>query len=350
MTEDIRYMTRCLQLAANGRGHVSPNPMVGAVVVYDGRIIGEGFHAYYGGNHAEVQAIQSVKEPALLKKSTLYVNLEPCSHYGKTPPCAELIIQKQIPHVVIAALDPFPEVSGRGANRLTEAGVKVDVGVLEKEAQELNSAFYRAQWSNRPYITLKWAQSMDGYIDRTRDTAHIAPIIFSTHQTRRLVHKLRAESDAILVGTDTYLLDRPSLNVRYWAGKSPQRVVIDRNLRIPENLFVNQTDNPIWVYSQKNKRSTADVQYIDLAEEQDFLRAMLCDLKSKGIQSLLIEGGSKLQQSFIDLQLWDRVRVETSPFQLFSGIKAPLMDYKTNLSVEKKFYEKNFITTYLHTS
>ena len=213
-------MRRCLQLAALGRGHVSPNPMVGAVVVHKGKIIGEGYHRRCGEAHAEVNAIRSVKNEELLRESTIYVSLEPCSHYGKTPPCCKLIIEKQIPRVVMACFDPFPEVSGRGVRMLREAGVEVITGILEEEAIRLNSHFMTVQKFHRPYILLKWAQSSDGFIDRMRSCSE-SPVLFSNAVTLTSVHRLRAEYDAILVGTRTALYDDPSLTVRYWSGKTP---------------------------------------------------------------------------------------------------------------------------------
>ena len=232
-----KYMARCIELAKGGRGNVSPNPMVGAVVVHKGRIIGEGFHRKCGEAHAEVNAIASVKDESLLKDSTIYVSLEPCSHYGKTPPCAELIIRKGIPRVVVGCLDPFPEVSGRGVRMLREAGVEVVTGVMEEEARALNKAFMTLQTKGRPYIILKWAQSEDGFIDRLRTDVSEPVTVLSSPETSRLVHKLRSEVAAIMVGTRTALLDNPSLNVRHWSGNSPVRVVLDRRLVIPDSFL-----------------------------------------------------------------------------------------------------------------
>ena len=214
-----KYMSRCLDLAKNGLGNVAPNPMVGAVIVRDGVIIGEGYHRCYGASHAEVNAIAAVRDEALLRDSTMYVNLEPCTHYGKTPPCAELIIVKKIPRVVIACPDPFPEIAGRGINRLREAGVAVVAGVMEREATALNRFFMCLHKKRRPYVILKWAQSEDGFLDRKRTDGSTAPVMLSTPVTRMLVHKLRSEVQAIMIGTNTAILDNPSLTVRYWAGR-----------------------------------------------------------------------------------------------------------------------------------
>ena len=223
---DAVFMRRCLQLASLGRGHVSPNPMVGAVVVHRGQIIGEGYHRCYGQPHAEVNAINSVRDAGLLPECTLYVSLEPCSHYGKTPPCADLIVQKKIPRVVVGCLDPFPKVSGQGVARLREAGVEVVTGVLEEECKALNRTFMTCQIDERPFVTLKWAQSRDGYIDRIRKPGEPA-IRISDDVSSVWVHRLRAEADAILVGTNTAVADNPSLTTRLWYGRSPLRIVLD---------------------------------------------------------------------------------------------------------------------------
>jgi riboflavin biosynthesis protein RibD len=227
---DEKFMRRALQLASLGSGNVSPNPMVGAVIVCEGKIIGEGFHRLCGRAHAEVNAINSVKDEALLKRSTIYVTLEPCSHWGKTPPCSKLIIEKGIPNVVIGTLDPFPEVSGRGVRMLENAGVTVKCGVLEKECKELNKFFFTSLLNHRPYVLLKWAQTADGYIDRHREAGDDKPLIISNQFNSIAVHKLRSEVDAIMVGTTTAEKDNPSLTVRKWDGKNPLRVLIDRGL------------------------------------------------------------------------------------------------------------------------
>ena len=243
------YMARCLELAGRGRGNVAPNPMVGAVIVCDDRIIGEGFHRCYGEAHAEVNAIASVEDESMLRNSTLYVNLEPCSHHGKTPPCAGLIINKGIPRVVVACVDPYPEVAGRGIKMLREAGVDVVVGAMEREAMELNRYFFTAHKKHRPYIILKWAQSSDGFIDKLRKDVSQKPAQLSTHMTHMMVHKLRSEVQSIMVGTNTAILDNPSLTVRYWSGKSPVRALIDRNLRVPESCRLFDETQQTIVYT-----------------------------------------------------------------------------------------------------
>ena len=332
-------MERCLELAGRGRGNVAPNPMVGAVIVCDGHIIGEGYHRCYGEAHAEVNAIASVKDESLLRKSTLYANLEPCSHYGKTPPCAELIIRKEIPRVVVACLDPYPEVAGRGIRMLREAGVQVVCGgegsemgddiTMEHEAEELNRFFITAHKKHRPYIILKWAQSNDSFIDQIRKDSSQKPAQISTTLTRMMVHKLRSEVQAIMVGTNTAILDDPSLTVRHWMGKSPVRVLIDRNLRVPEDCRLFDAKQPTIIYTnKKNSNSRHDfqgkknIEYVKMDDSVQFLRNIVANLYEKKIISLLIEGGASLHRSFIDEELWDEAFIETSPVSLNEGVKA----------------------------
>ncbi|WP_102406959.1 bifunctional diaminohydroxyphosphoribosylaminopyrimidine deaminase/5-amino-6-(5-phosphoribosylamino)uracil reductase RibD [Parabacteroides bouchesdurhonensis] len=318
-----KYMARCIALARGGLGYTSPNPMVGAVVVYNGKIIGEGFHRKCGGPHAEVNAIASVKNESMLKDSTLYVSLEPCSHYGKTPPCAELIIKKQIPRVVVGCLDPFPEVSGRGVRMLRDAGVEVVTGVLEKEAYELNLPFMMQQTRKRPYILLKWAQSSDGYMDIIRKDSSVPPVVLSSQETLRMVHKLRSEMDAIMVGTNTALLDNPSLTVRYWAGKSPVRIVLDRNLLIPSHYHLLDGSVLTYVLTEREMENRKNIEYIRMDFSQDILPQIMDFLCKHKINSLMVEGGSYLLRQFINHDLWDKIRVETAPFCLNEGVAAP---------------------------
>jgi len=298
--EEEKYMRRCIELAKNGLCNVSPNPMVGAVIVCDGRIIGEGYHIRCGEAHAEVNAIRSVKDESLLKRSTIYVSLEPCSHYGKTPPCADLIIEKQIPRIVIGCQDPFSEVAGRGIQKLRDAGREVTVGILEEECQSLIRRFITFNTLHRPYITLKWAESADRFIDIERTSG--MPLILSSPLTSMLVHKKRAEADAIMVGRRTALLDNPSLTVRNWYGHNPIRVVLDRTLSL---------HNP--------------------------LKQIMEALYQRKIQSLLVEGGRQLLQSFIDNELWDEAYIEKCPSRLHSGVKAPQMDDNFSYSIEEHF-------------
>ncbi len=321
MNEDEKYMSRCLQLAKNGYSHAAPNPMVGAVIVHHHRIIGEGYHIRCGEAHAEVNAIRSVKEPELLRESTIYVSLEPCSHYGKTPPCADLIIEKQIPRVVVGCVDPFSKVSGRGIQKLRDAGIKVTVGVLEKECLRLNRRFITFNVSKRPYITLKWAESSDGFIDLERTSGH--PYSLSNPLTQMLVHKKRAENKSILVGRSTAQLDNPSLTIRSWSGNHPIRLVIDRYLSLPPHLKLFDKEVPTWIFTEKECASSSNREYIQLDFQHDILPQILEILYKRNIQSLLVEGGRILLQSFLDAGLWDEIFIEKAPALLRSGVKAP---------------------------
>ena len=321
------YMSRCLDLAGRGRGNVNPNPMVGAVIVCDGHIIGEGYHRCYGEAHAEVNAIESVKDESMLQRSTLYVNLEPCSHYGKTPPCAELIIRKGIPRVVIACSDPYPEVAGRGIKMLREAGVEVVSGIMESEATSLNRYFMTANKKHRPYIILKWAQSTDGFIDNVRKDASVKPVMLSNPISRMMVHKLRSEVQAIMVGTNTALLDNPSLTVRYWRGKSPVRVLIDSDLRVSGDCNLYDGARRTIVFTKKISESIntdfsdkRNIEYIEMDSDIHFLINITKRLYDKNICSLLVEGGAKLHRSFMEEGLWDEIIVETTPLLISNGV------------------------------
>ena len=302
-------MRRCLQLARCGEAGAPPNPMVGAVVVCDGRIIGEGYHRHCGGPHAEVNAINSVRERHLLSRSTIYVSLEPCAHYGKTPPCADLIIESGIRRVVVGCTDPFAKVNGLGIKKLQEAGCEVQVGVLEKECRELNCRFFTFHQKHRPWITLKWAQSRDGIMGGDER------ITFSNALTQTLVHRMRARSGAILVGTNTALQDNPTLTTRLWPGQNPLRLTIDGS-------------TPTHIYLEEN------------------IEEILQDLYSRGIQSLLVEGGARLLQSFIDKGLWDEARLETAPFCLGEGVSAPIL--KDEQLESKQNYGGQIIQQYRH--
>ena len=317
MTQDEKYIRRCIQLAQNGLCTTAPNPMVGAVIVYNDRIIGEGYHIRSGEGHAEVNAIRSVKDESLLSKATIYVSLEPCSHYGKTPPCADLIISKRIPRVVIGCVDPFPLVAGRGIRKLQEAGISVTVGVLEQECKELIRRFTTYNLKKRPYITLKWAESADGFIDIIRQDGK--PVILSTPLTALHAHKLRAENQAILVGRKTALLDNPSLSTRHWYGRHPLRLVIDKDLSLPSGLHLFDGSLPTVVFTSRQKESSNNLEYRQLDFTQDILPQIMQVLYEKKIQTLLVEGGSQLLQSFLSSGLWDEAYVEHSRTERRSG-------------------------------
>lgn len=323
MTKDEKYIRRCIQLARNGMCNAAPNPMVGAVIVCNDRIIGEGYHIRCGEGHAEVNAIRSVKDESLLKKSTIYVSLEPCSHYGKTPPCADLIISKGIPRVVVGCVDPFSLVSGRGIQKLRDAGIEVTVGVLENECRALIKRFVTFNIQKRPYITLKWAESADGFIDVNRESGQ--PVILSTPITSMYVHKQRAEHQAILVGRKTALLDNPSLTTRNWYGKNPIRLVIDKELTLPLNLKLFDDKTPTWVFTALEKESITNIIYYKLDFNQNILPQILQILYENKLQSLLVEGGSQLLQSFIDEEIWDEIYIEYSEALLHKGVKHPVV-------------------------
>ena len=337
MTKDEKYMARCIQLARNGLCNAAPNPMVGAVIVHkDDCIIGEGYHARCGEAHAEVNAIRSVKDEQMLKESTIYVSLEPCSHYGKTPPCADLIISKGIPRVVVGCVDPFSEVAGRGIQKLRDAGIDVIVGILEEECRELIRRFITFHTHHRPYILLKWAQSVDGHIDNERTEGN--PVVFSTPLTSMLVHKKRAEHTAILVGRKTALFDNPSLSTRHWYGKNPLRLVIDKDLTLPAHLHLFDGSARTLVFTRKNETSPyPNVEFVTLDFDSNILPQIMEVLYNQKIQSLMVEGGAMLLQSFIDAECWDEICVETSPIAIENGVKAPIIPPKYDFLTEHRF-------------
>lgn len=322
------YMQRCLELAALGAGNVSPNPMVGAVILHDGKIIGEGYHQKYGEAHAEVNAVNMViakydNHTDLLKQATLYVSLEPCAHYGKTPPCADLIIKHQIPKVVVGCRDPFPQVDGKGIEKLQAAGVDVTVGVLEQECQWLNRRFFTRIQKQRPYIILKWAQTTDGFFAPADGSQHW----ITGPESRKLVHQWRAEEDAILVGKNTVLADNPQLNVRYAEGKSPKRVVIDRRLELNKQLNVFDQSVETLIFNEVETNINGKNKYIALEDFDRFVpQYILFQLYLQDIQSVIIEGGAHTLKSFIDAGLWDEARIFTGPSVLNNGIKAPVIN------------------------
>jgi len=323
-------MIRAMELARNGLGQVSPNPMVGCVIVKNDRIIGEGWHQQYGGPHAEVNAVNQVKEKHLIPGSEVYVNLEPCAHYGKTPPCAELLVSKQVKHVIIANRDINPLVHGKGVRILETAGIQVTEGVFAKEGIELNKRFFTFHSKERPYIILKWAETADGYMARVN---HDSKWI-SNEYSRQIVHKWRSEEDGIMVGANTVVYDDPGLNVRDWTGKDPVRIIIDPNGKIKGRYKVLDQQQKTLIYNLSEDREDGNVSYIR-SEGGFFLEDALKDLKYKGIQSVLIEGGKYLLEQIIQKGLWDEARVFTSPLTFGEGLIAPQL--RNGELLEKQF-------------
>lgn len=317
-----KFMQRCIQLAKSGKLHAAPNPMVGAVIVHNHKIIGEGYHIKGGSAHAEVNAIQAVEKKELLPQSTIFVSLEPCSHTGKTPPCADLIIESGIPQVIIGCQDPFSQVAGNGIKKLQQAGILVEVGILEEQCKQLIRRFYTFHSKKRPYILLKWAQSADFFLDKIRDTGR--PTILSTPLSSLFTHKRRAEVSAILVGRKTALLDNPSLTTRHWYPKHPIRLVIDRNLSLPHNLHLFDGKVPTIVFTAKREQENREnLEYISLDFTQDIIPQLLATLYKRNIQSILVEGGSTLLQSFIKCNLWDEIHIEQSQKLIGQGVPSP---------------------------
>ena len=321
-----KYLSRCIQLAKNGLGSTYPNPLVGSVIVHNGKIIGEGWHRKAGEPHAEVHAVNSVKNKSLLKESTIYVSLEPCSHYGKTPPCCDLIIANKIPKVVVGTIDPFSKVAGTGIQKLKENGCEVTVGVLEKECLELNKRFFTYHNKKRPYIILKWAESSDGFIAPLTKSKK-EPVWLSNEYSRQLVHQWRAEEQAILVGTQTVLDDNPRLDVRDWTGENPVRIVLDRSGKIEDSYFDNNEKlKTIVVTEQENLTFPSNVTTEIITFDNQLLQKIVEMVYRLGLQSIIIEGGKQTLQTFIDDRLWDEVRVFVSDTILEKGIPAPQLN------------------------
>ncbi|MFV0289304.1 MAG: bifunctional diaminohydroxyphosphoribosylaminopyrimidine deaminase/5-amino-6-(5-phosphoribosylamino)uracil reductase RibD [Mangrovibacterium sp.] len=324
MSTNEKYMRRCVELAQLGAGNVSPNPMVGAVIVFNDQIIGEGYHRKYGESHAEVHAINAVQNKESLKHSTIFVSLEPCAHYGKTPPCAELIIKSEIPRVVIGSIDPFAKVAGKGIEMLRAHGVDVIVGVEKDLCDELNRSFFTFHRLKRPHIILKWAQTLDGFIDRDRSNPELGlPTWISNEHSRTLVHKQRTEVDAILIGTNTAFKDNPSLTVRDWSGKQPLRLVIDKNNRLPENLNIKSGDAQTIIFTNVQANDSELVQYVRLNFNQNIIPQMLQWMFQHDIQSVVVEGGNVLLSSFIAANQWDEAHVYIGNNWFGAGVKAP---------------------------
>lgn len=332
LSKHQKYIQRCIDLAQMGLGKTYPNPMVGSVVVYKDTIIGEGWHQKAGDPHAEVNAIASVKDKSILKKATIYVSLEPCSHFGKTPPCADLIIAHKIPKVVVGCLDPNPKVAGRGVKKLLESGCEVAVGILENECKKLNKRFFSFHQKKRPYIILKWAQTADGFIaPKEQETGK--PYWITGEAVKQLVHKWRSEEQAILVGTTTVLKDNPQLTNRLWEGNSPMRVILDQHLKINKEAAVLDGTEKTIVLSSKNQPDFPDLKnvFFETIPFNDKLANYICEvLFNHNIQSVIIEGGAQTLQTFINANLWDEARVFTGKKILKLGIESP--EFKKNAS------------------
>ena len=334
-------MRRALQLARQGVGHTSPNPMVGAVIVApDGTIIGEGWHRKCGEGHAEVNAVASVTDASLLPESTIYVTLEPCSHYGKTPPCARLLIERGISRVVVGCLDPFKEVAGRGVKMLRDAGIEVVVGVLEQECRDLNRRFMTAHTAGRPWVQLKWAQTADGFIALPPEAGE-NPLHMSTPVTMRLMHRQRSLCDAIVVGAKTARIDNPSLTTRQWPGNSPLRVILSRNLSIPDNLDLLTDGLPTIVYNGIKSGICGAVEYVKMDTSNAL--SWLNDLYRRCVTSVMVEGGTVVLQALIDQGIWDEARIEVSPRRVGHGVPAPVIDGRVQ---EQYLIDGNQITCF----
>lgn len=323
------YMQRCLELAKNGLGTTYPNPMVGSVIVFENKIIGEGWHQKAGEPHAEVNAINSVKDKSLLSKSTIYVSLEPCSHFGKTPPCSDLIIHHKIPNVVVGTVDPNEKVAGKGIEKLRKSGASVIVGVLEKKCLELNKRFFSFHNQKRPYIILKWAESADGFLSpKTKNEQK--PVWITNPYSRQLVHKWRTEEQAILVGTTTVLADNPQLNSRDWLGNNPIRIVLDRSVKISDEYEVkNGKQRTIFITEKENFVSVKNCNFETIIFDNQLAEKISDLLFQKGIQSVIIEGGLQTLQTFIDANLWDEARIFKGSLLFQQGTKAPNLVGKT---------------------
>ncbi len=345
MSSHEKYMHRCLELAQNGLGTTYPNPLVGSVVVCDGSIIGEGWHQKAGGPHAEVNAIRSVKDQSLLKRATIYVSLEPCSHFGKTPPCSDLIIANGIPNVVIGTVDPNEKVAGKGLEKLRNAGITVTAGVLEKECNELNKRFFTFHNQKRPYVILKWAQSQDGFIaPETKEKKE--PVWLSNVYSRQLVHKWRTEEQAILVGTQTVLEDNPKLDARDWKGNNPVRIILDKSGKIGPGYHVFDGKTPTIFITEKEKTNAIDQPIFENVIFDSLLpQKIMAVLYQHQLQSVIIEGGRQTLQTFIDTGLWDEARVFISGAVLKKGVKAPEIESE---NVKKETVAHDELLTYFN--
>jgi len=329
-------MQRAIDLAKLGAGFVSPNPMVGCVIVHNDVIIGEGWHKKFGGPHAEINALNSVTNKTLLKESTVYVTLEPCSHYGKTPPCSNALIEHGVKQVVVGVTDPNPLVSGNGIKLLLNAGIDVTTDVLKHECLDLNKRFITYITQKRPYVILKWAESDDGFI--SPDNEQLSESEFKKQKqisgptVQKLTHLWRTQEDAFMIGTNTALVDNPKLNARAWNGRNPARVVVDLNNRLPKSLHIFDGSQPtfVFVYDTYKTESALNIIYLPISKDEDIIKQLLKALYQQNIQSLVVEGGTQLLQTFIDNNMWDEAIIIKAEHELKQGVKAPTILGKTN--------------------
>ncbi len=339
-------MNRCLELAQKGAGSVSPNPMVGCVIVHNNNIIGEGYHEKYGEPHAEVNAINAVKNNALLAESTLYVSLEPCAHFGLTPPCSDLIIEKKIPRVIIGTIDSFAKVAGKGIERMLKAGIEVQLGVKENECREINKRFFTFHEKRRPFVILKWAETNDGFIDSDRSENELGKPNWITGEKALLrIHQMRAVEDSILVGTNTALNDNPSLTVRHCEGRNPVRIVIDNHLRLPESLNLFDGTVKTLVFNSIKNEETENIEFIKIDFDKRLVQHILKNLYQRNIQSLIVEGGKQLLDSFITAGLWDEAYRFIGNKDFKNGIEAPKISgnpvFSETIDNDRLFIYKN---------
>lgn len=351
LSADEKYMQRCIELAQLGAGNVSPNPMVGCVIVHQQKIIAESWHKQYGGPHAEVNAIAQLVDTSILTDSTLYVNLEPCSHYGKTPPCADLLIKHNVKKVVIGCHDPNPSVAGKGIEKLKTAGIEVEVGVLEEKCIDLNKRFFTFHKYKRPYIILKFAQSADGFL--APDARLLSPSEFEEKRhitgfiVQAMVHKWRGEEDAIMVGTKTILTDNPALNTRAYPGKNPTRIVIDRHNKLPRNSKVFDGLQPTFVFTENDVESNLNLQYLKIDFTQNVWEQILKNLYQLNILSVIVEGGAITLNHILETNLWDEAQVITSTKILKGGVKAPAI---IGTPIAKTTIDQSNLTIYARNS
>lgn len=335
MNRDEFYIRRCFELASQGLGNTAPNPLVGCVIVKGDTIIAEGSHEYYGGPHAEVNAIKSLPDDYDFSDCTVYVNLEPCSHFGKTPPCSDLVISKKVKRVVICNVDTNPLVAGKGIEKLRKSGIEVESGVLETEGKELNKRFFTFHEKKRPYIILKWAQTADGFISRSPLPQNKEDNWITSAQSKALVHTWRAQEQAILVGANTVLADDPMLTTRLANGKNPERIVIDRDLSLPLTKHVFDANAQVFVITEKKHSGTGHIHYLTISFDRDFIHQLMRVLFDSGIQSVIVEGGAKILNQFIQSACWDEARIFVGEKEFGSGIAAPAFDFSN------KMYEKS---------